>query len=133
MVNITPEIKQRFETSVVALGTVSQDNVPNVVAVACCKVVSDSQVLITDNFFNKTRVNLNANQYVSLSFWNPVDGDNNWGYQFKGTAEVFTEGKWRDMVNNDPDNIGLAHKAAILVTITGIWDLANPKLISSQI
>lgn len=131
MINITPEIKQRFETSVVALGTVSQDNVPNVVAVACCKVVSDNQVLITDNFFNKTRVNLNANQHVSLSFWNPVDGDNNWGYQFKGTAEVFTEGEWKDIVNNDPDNAGLAHKAAVLVTITEIWDLATPKLISS--
>ena len=33
------------------------------------------------------------------------------------------------MVDNDPDNAGLAHKAAILVTITEIWDLATPKLI----
>jgi hypothetical protein len=33
------------------------------------------------------------------------------------------------MVDNMECNQGLAHKAAILVTITEIWDLANPKLI----
>lgn len=132
MVDITPEIKQRFETSVVALGTVNQNGIPNVVAVACCKVVSNNQVLVTDNFFNKTRVNLNINTHVSLSFWNPVDGDNNWGYQFKGIAQVFTSGQWKDMVDSDPNNTGLAHKAAILVTVNEIWDLATPKLISSS-
>jgi len=129
MVKITPEIKDRFENSVIAFGTVAPDNSPNVIAVACCQVVSDNQVLLTDNFFNKTRTNLSINQKVSLSFWNPIDGDNNWGYQFKGTAEVFTDGKWKEMVDADPNNAGLAHKAAILVTITEVWDLASPKLI----
>ncbi|MFA7301296.1 MAG: pyridoxamine 5'-phosphate oxidase family protein [Candidatus Shapirobacteria bacterium] len=132
MIKITLNIKELFEKSVVAFGTCNSDYIPNVIAVACCKVVADNQVLITDNFFNKTRHNLSANNHVSLSFWNPVDGDNNWGYQFKGTAQVFTEGKWKKMVDSDPDNVGLAHKAAILVTITEIWDLATPKLICKE-
>lgn len=132
MVTITPNIKELFEKSVIAFGTCNSDCVPNVIAVACCKVVANNQVLITDNFFNKTRQNLSANNKVSLSFWNPVDGDNNWGYQFKGVSEVFTLGKWKEIVDSDPDNDGLAHKAAILITITEIWDLANPKLICKE-
>lgn len=132
MIKISENIKTFLEKSIIAFGTCDQSNRPNINAVACCKVVSDNQVLITDNFMNKTRQNLLNNRNVSLSFWNPVDGDNNQGYQLKGTAEVFTDGDWKNMVDNDSDNVGLAHKAAILVTVTEIWDLANPKLICSQ-
>jgi len=132
MIKITENIKSLLEKSIIALGTCDKNFKPNVNAVAYCKVVSDSQVLVTDNFLNKTRQNLLENNQISLSFWNPIDGDNNEGYQLKGFAQVFTEGKWKKIVDNDPNNISLAHKAAILVTITEIWDLANPKLICSQ-
>lgn len=132
MIKITESIKKLLEKSIVAFGTVDQNNQPNVIAIACCKVVSSNQVLVSDNFMNKTRINLLTNKNVSLSFWDPVDGSNNEGYQFKGIAEVFTTGKWKEIVDNDPDNQGLAHKAAILVTVTEIWDLANPKLISKE-
>jgi predicted pyridoxine 5'-phosphate oxidase superfamily flavin-nucleotide-binding protein len=132
MVEITPIIKELLEKSIVAFGTCDKNFKPNVNAVACCKVVAQNQVLFTDNYFNKTRQNLLENNQVSLSFWNPVDGSNNEGYQLKGTAEVITEGKWKDRVDNDPDNTGLSHKAAILVTVTEIWDLADPKLVCIQ-
>ncbi len=132
MITITPDIKSLLEKSIVALGTVDRDNRPNVIAVACCKVVSDNQVLITDNFFNKTQQNLSTNQNISLAFWDPVDGSNNQGYQLKGTAQYLTTGEWKQRIDQDPDNAGLAHKAAVLVTITEIWDLANPHLITKE-
>jgi hypothetical protein len=125
MIIISPEIKFLLEKSIVAFATVDLSNKPNVVAVAFCKVISDNQILITDNFMNKTRENLENNKNISLSFW---DQDN--GYQLKGSAEVFTSGEFKEKVDSDPDNDGLAHKAAILVTINEIWDLSNPKLIS---
>lgn len=132
MISIPPEIKELFEKSIVAFGTCSSDQKPNVVAVACCKVVAPNQVLITDNFFNKTRENLLINPNVSLSFWEPEDNPNgNLGYQFKGVAQYLTSGQWKRQVDKDPDNQGLAHKAAVLVTITEIWDLAQPKLLQS--
>lgn len=130
MIQISENIKTLLEKSIIAFGTADKNNKPNVNAVACCKVVSDNQVLVTDNFFYKTRQNLAENNQVSLSFWDPVDGSNNEGYQLKGVAEVFTEGQWKEMVDNDPNNSGLAHKAGILVTILEIWDLATPKFIS---
>lgn len=130
MIQIPDNIKQLLEKSICAFSTVDSISRPNTVAVACCKLVSPNQVLITDNFFNKTRTNLSTNQQVSLSFWDPVDGSNNAGYQLKGFVEIFTNGPWKEAVDKDPDNAGLSHKAAILMTVSEIWDLANPGLIS---
>jgi len=132
MIQIPSNIKVLLEKSIIALSTVDNQNRPNTVAIACCKVVGTNQVLVTDNFMNKTRQNLEVNKFVSLSFWNPVDGNNNEGYQFKGFAEVFTNGPWKETVDEDSNNVGLAHKAAILVTVTEIWDLANPGLITKE-
>lgn len=132
MVKIDPVIQNLIEKSIIAFATVDKNNSPNVIAIACCKVVSYDQVLISDNYMNKTRINLKFNQRVSLSFWTPEDNNNNQGYQLKGIAKVFTSGKWKKIVDNDPNNSGLAHKAAILVTVTEIWDLADPKLICQK-
>ena len=129
MITISPIIKSLLEKSICAFCTVDSQNRPNAIAVACCKVVSNNQVLITDNFFNKTRTKLESKRFASLSFWDPTDGSDNQGYQFKGTVEVFTSGDWKDQVDNDPDNAGLAHKAAILFTVTEVWDLAHPQLL----
>jgi hypothetical protein len=41
-------------------------------------------------------------------------------------------GKWKKRVDEDQDNKGLAHKAAVLVTVDEIWDLATPKLIAKR-
>lgn len=132
MVIITPEIKELFEKAIIAFSTASKQGIPNTVAVACAKVISDNQVLFTDNFLNKSRQNLLENNQVSLAFWNIEQSLEGSGYQFKGSAQVFTSGIYKEMVDKMECNQGLAHKAAILVTITEIWDLAEPKLICKQ-
>ncbi|MFA6249959.1 MAG: pyridoxamine 5'-phosphate oxidase family protein [Candidatus Shapirobacteria bacterium] len=120
------DLKSLLESSILALATSSPDGHPNCVAIGCIKVVSPSQLLITDNFFNKTASNLASNPFVSLAFWSS-DGET--GYQIKGKASYFTSGPWKQAVDEDPNNKNLAHKAAVLVTVTEIWDLATPALI----
>jgi predicted pyridoxine 5'-phosphate oxidase superfamily flavin-nucleotide-binding protein len=132
MLEIPQNIKELFEKSIIAFGTVDKEGCPNVIAVACCRVVSPNQVLITDNFLNKTRRNLSQNPNVSLAFWNIEQSLDGVGYQFKGTAEVKTDGEWKQVVDSMETNQGLAHKAAILVTVTEIWDLATPKLLARE-
>jgi predicted pyridoxine 5'-phosphate oxidase superfamily flavin-nucleotide-binding protein len=129
MIQITENIKSLIENSNIALATCSQNNIPNCNIIAYLKVISDNQILFTDNYFNKTRSNLDKNKNVSLTF-SSIDG--NQAYQLKGTAQIFTEGKYKEMVDNMECNQGLAHKAAIIVTVTEIWDLADPKLICSD-
>lgn len=129
MLQIPTEIKNLFEKSIVAFGTCDKLMRPNIVAITCCKVVGPNQILITDNFFNKTYKNLLDNSQVSLSFW---DEGGKSAYQLKGNAQYMTSGDWKKRVDADPDNAGLSHKGAVLVNITEIWDLASPKLICSQ-
>lgn len=127
-VKITDAQKRLVENEVMALSTVNSEMSPNVVAVACCKVVGSNQILLTDNFMNKTRANLLANPSVALAVWSK---DMKEGFQFKGTADYLKSGKWKETVDMDPDNKGLAHKAAVLVTVNEIWDLAEPKLVAT--
>ena len=121
--------KQLIENEALAFATCDEDNKPNVITVACCKVIDDNKILVTDNFMNKTRKNLLENQKVALAVWSK---DLETGFQFKGIAQYLTTGKWKKMVDEDKDNEGLAHKAAILVTVTEIWDLAKPHLMASR-
>ncbi|HUW22343.1 MAG TPA: pyridoxamine 5'-phosphate oxidase family protein [Candidatus Bathyarchaeia archaeon] len=125
-VRITKRQKNLIEKGATALATSDLDNRPNVIVVACCKVVDRDKILITDNFMNKTRSNLLKNNRVAIAVWSK---DWKEGYQFKGKVQYFTSGKWKRIVDEDPDNKELAHKAAVLVKVDEIWDLAEPKLI----
>lgn len=129
MIQITENIKSLIEKSNISLATCNLNNIPNCNIVACVKVINNSQILFTDNYFNKTRINLEQNKNISLTV---CASDGNEAYQLKGTAEIFTGGEYKKIVDNMECNQDLAHKAAILVTVTEIWDLANPKLICSQ-
>ncbi len=120
---ITKQQKKLIENEVLAFATSNLENRPNVVAVACVKVVGPNQILITDNFMNKTRKNLEKNNKVAVAVWSK---DWEEGYHFKGTAEYIAEGRWKGVVEEMKENEGLAHKAAVLVTVEEIYDLANP-------
>lgn len=129
MIKITTNQKKLIEKGALALATSDLSNRPNVVAVACCKVINKDKILITDNFMNKTKKNLLANSRVALAVWS-----DDWeeGYQFKGKAEYLVSGRWKKAVDENPNNKGLAHKAAVLATIDEIWDLADPKLLAKK-
>lgn len=129
MLQIPKEVKELFERSIVAFGTCDKLMRPNVIAVTCRKVVGPNQILITDNFFNKTYKNLLENSQVSLSFW---DENGDYAYQLKGNAQYMTSGDWKKQVDNDPVNTGLPRKGAVLINITEIWDLKKHQLICSQ-
>lgn len=126
MTTITDRQKKLIEEQILALATADL-NRPNVVAVGCCQVVDKDKILITDNFMNKTKKNLLKNSKIALAVWSE---DGKEGYQFKGRAQYLTSGRWKKIVDKDPNNKGLAHKAAVLITVNEIWDLADPKLIT---
>jgi len=126
MIRISKKQKELIESNILAFATCDLWGKPNVIAVSFCRVVDKDKILVTDNFMNKTRKNLLENNKVAISVWS---NDGNEGYQFKGRTDYLTSGKWKRIVDKDPNNKGLAHKAAVLVTVEEIWDLANPRLI----
>lgn len=129
MVYINEQQKKMLEGNLVAFATASKQSIPNLIVVQVNKVINDSQILFTDNYLNKTIKNISENKYASISVWNE---ESEKGYQFKGTVEYFNDGLYKEMVDKFEENKDYAHKAAVLLKVTEIWDLNNPKLICSE-
>lgn len=121
MVVITPKVKKIIEENPVAFATVSVGGVPNVIPVACVKVVSKNQVIVTDNFMKHTKENLEKNDNVCLAVWN----DKEEGYKLIGRAEYFASGKWLEFVKQMQENKGLPAKGAIVVTVSKLIELGG--------
>jgi len=116
---ITDEAKRIIEENPVAFATVDSNNKPNVIGVAYVKVVSQNQVIITDNYMKQTKENLEKNNNICLAVW-----DKDWnGYKLIGTAEYFTQGEWEEFIEKMPENKGLPAKGAILVTVSKLIKL----------
>ncbi len=112
---ITPKIKKIVEENPMALATV-KDGKPYVVAVACCKVMSNNEILVTDSFMKITVENILKNNNIALIVW-----DKRWeGYQFLGRCKYFKKGKWVQYVKKLKENRGLPAKGAILVKVSKI-------------
>jgi predicted pyridoxine 5'-phosphate oxidase superfamily flavin-nucleotide-binding protein len=84
-------------------------------------LVGNDKILITDNYMNKSKQNLAKNNKVAVVAWSKDEEE---GYQFKGTAQYLTEGKWKKFVEQMEENKGLSAKAAVLVTVKEIYRLA---------
>lgn len=122
MAEISEELKKLIEENALALATVDENSKPHCIAVADVKVVSENQFLIGDNYMVKTIKNIQKNNNISLVVWNKNWEENCVGYELKGTAEYFEEGKWQEMIKEI--HKGFPAKGAVLVTVTKIKKLA---------
>ncbi len=80
------------------LGTAAPDGTPNAVPVGAKAVVDDKTVMVSDQFFGKTRANIDANPKATLSIWNEK-----LGVQVKGAVSYETDTdrarEWMEKVN----------------------------------
>jgi predicted pyridoxine 5'-phosphate oxidase superfamily flavin-nucleotide-binding protein len=119
MIKIDLDAKKIIENNPIAFSTIDNTNKPNVIAVAYVKVVSNNQLLITDNFMKQTKENLVANNNVCLAVW-----DKDWnGYKISGTANYFIDGPWKKYIENMTENKGLSAKGAILINVSKLEKL----------
>jgi hypothetical protein len=119
MVTLTPEIKESLQATKLAfLATASKTGIPNVVPIAAFKVRDGGTLLISDQYFNKTLLNLKQNPEIALSWWGEKGG-----FQIKGTVSVHTDDEiFREniawMKESWPK---FSPKSAVLVKITGVY------------
>jgi len=116
---INPELKKIIENNAVSLATCSKTE-PHVIIVNGVKVVSDNEILITDNYMKVTISNIKSNNHVSLAVW-----DNEKGYCIEGLASYHTSGEWLDQVKSLEENEELPAKGAILVKVNTIKRLVG--------
>lgn len=118
------KLKKLIENNPLALATVNEDGAPHCIAVAFAKVISKNQILITDNYMTKTTKNIQRISKIAITVWNRNWEENCIGYELKGDAKYFKQGKWYERVKKIPENEGEPCKGAILVTVNKIKKLA---------
>jgi uncharacterized protein len=121
MVMLTDEVKTALSAAKLAwLGTASKDGTPNVVVVAAFRLLDDESLLISDQYFLKTLLNLNENPKVAFSWWGEKGG-----YQIKGLASVHVDDQ---TFNDDVEWMKVKWptykpKAAVVVKVTDVYVL----------
>jgi len=93
------------------LATVDGAGRPNIIYVGCVGAFGDDKLVVADNYFDKTRANLQAGCAGAILFMSNAGK----AYQVKGTLEYHSEGEIFDDMKrwNPPKHPG--HAAAVLV------------------
>ncbi len=113
---INKKIKELIEKNALAIATVMENGKPNVIGVACVKVIGKNKLLITDNYMKQTVRDIKNNSNVAVVVW-----DKDWeGYKFLGKARYYSSGKWLKVVKELPENKGMPAKGAIVASISKV-------------
>ncbi|MFW6154227.1 MAG: pyridoxamine 5'-phosphate oxidase family protein [Planctomycetota bacterium] len=96
----------------VILATVDTDGVPNIIYASCVGRFGDDRLVVADNYFDKTRNNLqNGGKRGSLLF-RSKDGK---AFQVKGTLEYHTSGEVFDHMKAFNPSQHPGHAAAAIL------------------
>ena len=131
---MSDEMQDIINENLVHLATTSQDGKPNVVPVGGIRAISDSELLIVDVLFDKTKKNLLENPQVAIAVEVLGKGMPR-GYQLKGRAKIFTSGEMferaekmvEDMRKRWRGHTDLKVKSAVLVKIEEIFSTVRHK------
>jgi predicted pyridoxine 5'-phosphate oxidase superfamily flavin-nucleotide-binding protein len=115
------DIKKIIEENAIALSTVNQNGNPHVIAVGDVKVI-ENKLIIGDIFIKETLGNIKKNPNVSLAVWTRNWEENCKGYELRGVAEYFKQGKWLEKAKKI--HSGFKVKGAIIINIKKIKKLA---------
>ncbi|MFC2019244.1 pyridoxamine 5'-phosphate oxidase family protein [Chloroflexota bacterium] len=86
MAIITEEMKRMItKVRIPSIATATRNGKPNVVPIGFTKVISENEILLMDNYMNKTRANIEDNRVVAISVWDLEEGI---GCQFKGKVKI---------------------------------------------
>lgn len=126
MAKMTERMKELFiKVPAVVLATATPDGIPNAVPVGAKKIIDDETILISDQFFNKTLANLEANPQVTVTFWEGHEG-----YQLKGSVIIETSGqryeetaRWIEKLSHKV-GFPLKSKGAVILKIAEIYGVA---------
>lgn len=123
MVKVPDEIRAMFtDKRVIPLGTASKAGVPNTVFIGSWWWRDDETLLVVDNFFKKTKRNLEENPVASLVVW---DREKRISYQLKCSASVYTEGDdYREAFNIERgrDDFFYPCKAIVLLRVEEVYN-----------
>ncbi len=94
----------------VVFTTANNQRMPNAIYASCVKLYDNQTILIADNYFSKTRKNIDINNQASILFITEDDT----AYQLKGQLQYHIRGPYfDDMKKWNPENLP-GHAVAII-------------------
>jgi len=110
---ILPEIVSKAwdnRKGAIVFSTLSKQGIPNSIYATCVSKVNENNIVVANNFFNKTLENIKSGSQGSILFITNEDKS----YQIKGSIKYFTEGEqFEDMKKWNPKNLP-GHGAAVI-------------------
>jgi len=73
----------------IVMTTVNGDGIPNAIYATCAKKLDDDRIVVADNYFKKTRENIDSGSKASILF---ITEDKK-SYQIKGPIEYLDSGE----------------------------------------
>jgi len=112
MTALPDNVRQAWEDreGPVVLATISPEGIPNIIYASCVGAFGDDRLVVADNYFDKTRKNLQVGGKGCLLF-RCKKGK---AYQVKGTLEYHTEGEVFDDMKTWNPTQHPGHAAAAL-------------------
>jgi len=128
------EMQDMINENLVHLATTSLDGIPNVVPVGGIRAISESELLIVDVLFDKTKKNLLENPEVAIAVEVLGKGVPR-GYQLKGRATIHTSGELfeeaekmvEEMRKRRQGHTDPKVKSAVLVDVEEIYSTVRQK------
>ena len=107
------------------LGTADKNGKPNAAPMGAV-VVKDTEIVIADNFMNKTRKNLEENPVAAVTYWS---GEAHYGYQIKGKARIETSGEYFDMMTKRAEErkMPFRPKAVVIISVDEAYYIGSGK------
>jgi len=95
MFRFTEEMREVVATAIhpFIFATASKKGKPNGVPIGLVKIISDGELMLVDNFMQKTRQNIIENPVAAVTCWS---SETHYGYQFKGEVRYETSGELFD-------------------------------------
>ncbi|MGA2573407.1 MAG: pyridoxamine 5'-phosphate oxidase family protein [Candidatus Methanomethylicaceae archaeon] len=129
--NVKDCLNKSLKERRLVLGTTSKAGVPNAVPIGILKFHDDETLIVIDNYFLKTRENLNKNPLATITCWNMEEKDGKLipkdGFQLKGKAKIEDSGPLYDKIKAEvkASNANLPAKAIVLVKVEEIYDVKS--------
>jgi predicted pyridoxine 5'-phosphate oxidase superfamily flavin-nucleotide-binding protein len=122
MVKMPTEVRETLQKQKpIAIATASKGGIPNVIYIAFLKILDDENIMIGDNYFNKTAANLAENPRIAIICY---DKEAKRSFQIKGSVKVHASGphfeemkKW--VMEANPK---LPAKAAVMVKVEEVFE-----------
>ncbi len=125
--NVKTVLESALKTRRIAVATATKSGIPNVAPLGYLFFLNDETLILVDNFFLKTRKNMDENPMVAVSFWQMEEKDGvlkvTDAYQVKGKVMIEESGPLYEKIKAEVKSRRPEHpvKAIVLMKVEEIY------------